>query len=244
MEYIDGYFSGAKTEEEKLRFEKRILEDEEFAQEVAFYISANGLIKSQLEDEKKQRFRQLYNEQKDEHKIVPMQQRTKRMSTRYLAAASVTVAIILLSWLFLSNYKNSAPQLADNYIEQLQAGVTMAAKVDSAGTALNLYSEKKYTEALPIFEALIKNRTADEKVKEYAGLTYIKLERYEDALRLFSEWETKVAFTNPAKLYKAITLMKRNDKGDVGEAKKLLKEISDKDLDGKATAEEWLKKLD
>ena len=173
-----------------------------------------------------------------------MQQRTKRMSTRYLAAASVTVAIILLSWLFLSNYKNSAPQLADNYIEQLQAGVTMAAKVDSAGTALNLYSEKKYTEALPIFEALIKNGTADEKVKEYAGLTYIKLERYEDALRLFSEWETKVAFSNPAKLYKAITLMKRNDKGDVGEAKKLLKEIRDKDLDGKATAGEWLKKLD
>ena len=28
MEYIDGYFNGAKTEEEKLRFEKRILEDE------------------------------------------------------------------------------------------------------------------------------------------------------------------------------------------------------------------------
>jgi hypothetical protein len=52
MEYIDNYFTGPRPEDEKSKFEKRIIEDSEFAEQVAFYISANRAVKSQLGDER------------------------------------------------------------------------------------------------------------------------------------------------------------------------------------------------
>ena len=250
MEYIDSYFNGAKSEEEKLRFEKRVLEDEEFAQEVAFYISAKGAIKSQVEDEKKQRFRQLYNEHKDEnqqeHKVVPMQKRT-RMNFRYLAAASIAVIVISLSVIFLANNEVSPPQLAETYIEKnMQTlGVTMGSREDSLQTGLGLYNEGKLPEALQIFNQLEEAPATEAEAKKFAAIIYLRQEKYDQALERFTQLAADtVSFSNRAKFYQALTLMKRNREGDKENATRILQEVRDKNLDGKATAVEWLKKLE
>ena len=44
LEFIENYFKGDNNEAQKKQFEKKITEDYTFAEEVAFYISANGLI--------------------------------------------------------------------------------------------------------------------------------------------------------------------------------------------------------
>ena len=46
-EYIDDYFKSSPTDQQKQEFEQRIINDMSFAEDVAFYISANGVIQEQ-----------------------------------------------------------------------------------------------------------------------------------------------------------------------------------------------------
>ena len=239
MEYIESYFKGINSDEQKRQFEKKILEDATFAEEVAFYISANGLIQQQLQEEKKQRFRKIY----DEQKVVSIKQPVRNL-WRYVAAASVIFAVILLTW-FLSGEKTSPRQLADQYVQQnwQTLSVTMG-RQDSLQTGLNLFNSHKLTEALAMFENLVQKDPANSDAKKYAGIVSLRLADYDKALGYFSMLEANTGlYSNPGKFFKAITLLERNRNGDKEAAKVLLQEVVDKNLEGKSQAVEWLEKI-
>lgn len=238
-EYIESYFRGDKSDAQKQAFEKRILEDQSFAEEVAFYISMNESIKQQLYEEKKQRFKDIYSQQR----VVSMKRPAINM-WKYAAAASVIVAVVLLSW-FFSGQRSSPQQLADNYIKQNWQ--TMPVKMgnrDSLQTGLNLFNSGKLTDALAIFERLAQKDSANSNLKKYTGIVFLRLENFDKALNYFSKLEADTGlYSNPGKFYKAITLLKRNKNNDKEKAKILLQEVIAKDLEGKSEAIEWLKKL-
>ena len=239
LELIENYFKGINNDLQKQQFEKKIMEDASFAEEVAFYISANGVIQQQVQEEKKQRFRELYNEQK----VISIKQPVRNM-WRYMAAASVFIALVLITW-FLTVSKNSTQQLADNYIQQhfQTLSVTMGNQ-DSLQNGLNLFNSNKLTEALTIFETLIKNNPKNSEAKKYAGIVSLRLNNYDKALEYFSMLATDTSlYSNPGKFYKAITLLKRNKDGDKEAAKKLLKHVRDENLEGKSEAVELLEKI-
>jgi hypothetical protein len=235
-EYIENYFRGNNGDAEKKQFENRILNDPMFAQDVAFYISATKLIEEQRKEEKKQRFREMY-EKRD---VVPMKQPGKNV-WQYLAAASI-IFIIILSALFLFNNNPTSASLADKYIEQnwQTLAVTMG-RQDSLETGLSLYNSGKLTEALTMFEVLAKSNTS---AKKYAGIVSLRLQNYDKALQYFSILEADTSlYSNPGKFYKAVTLMKRNSDEDKEAAKLLLQEVIAKDLEGRREAVLWLEKL-
>jgi hypothetical protein len=64
LEYIDAYFQRMLDPEEIKRFEQKITEDKEFADEVAFYLSAKQSLKAEADQEKKEWFRQLLAQQR------------------------------------------------------------------------------------------------------------------------------------------------------------------------------------
>ena len=239
LEFIENYFKGINDDVQKQQFEKKIMEDASFAEEVAFYISANETIKQQLQEEKKQRFREIY----DQQKVISIKQPVRNM-WKYMAAASVIVAVILVTW-FLSGNKNSSQQLADKYIQQnfQTLGVTMGTQ-DSLQSGLNLFNSKKLAEALTMFETLAKNNPANSDAKKYAGIVSLRLNNYDKALEYFTMLEADTGlYSNPGKFYKAITLLKRNKDGDKEAAKLLLQQVRDENLEGKSEAEEWLEKF-
>ncbi len=239
LEFIENYFKGINDDVQKQQFEKKILEDAAFAEEVAFYISANGVIQQNIQEEKKQRFREIYNQQK----VISIKQPVRNM-WKYMAAASIIVAVILITW-FLSGNKNSPQQLADKYIQQnfQTLGVTMG-NTDSLQTGLNLFNSKKLTEALNMFESIAKNNPANSGAKKYAGIVSLRLNNYDKALKYFTMLEADTGlYSNPGKFYKAITLLKRNKEGDKEAAKLLLQEVRDGNLEGKSEAVEWLEKF-
>ena len=94
LEFIDNYFNGSKTQEQKKAFEQRIINDVSFAKDVAFYISVNGLVQQQVQQEKKDKFWELY----EQRKITPIINHPVKKLWRYMAAASVAGLIILLTW--------------------------------------------------------------------------------------------------------------------------------------------------
>jgi tetratricopeptide (TPR) repeat protein len=243
LEYIDDYFNGSPDDLQKQRFEELINNDVVFAEEVAFYVAAKATLQQHARQEKKERFSNLYRQQQ----AVPVVQlKPAKRVWKYLAAASVLLFALLLTW-FVNNQKTSPDQLADTYIQQhlLTLPVTMGTQQDSLQTGLNLYKADKLPEALQYFEALLKNNPDNEAAKKYAGIVSLRLNDYDKALSYFKSLELNTAsFSNPAKFYHALTLLKRNNTGDKGAAVLILQDVVSKDLEGKETAVGWLKKLE
>ena len=240
-EYIDDYFNEPQTPEKKLLFNQRIEEEESFAGEVAFYISATAAITNEMTDQKKKRFKEIYQEQK----IVPAKIIPIMSKWRYIAAACVIAAVIIFSWL-INGRQISSQQLADKYIDQnfKTLGVTMGSKQDSLQTGLNYLNNGKLKAALLQFEKLTQIDSTNDMAIKYAGIAALKLKEYDKALQQFTRLENATnLYSNPGKFYKAVTLMERNKDGDKQTAKLLLQEVIDGDLEGKKTAIEWLENM-
>ena len=103
LEYIDAYFSGTLSAEEKKQFERRIHEDNQFAKDVAYYLSAKQASREELIKDKKEWFRQLASQNVTPSQKVRSLQVTKMWVYR-LAAAAVVVGIIFLSWSLFVSY--------------------------------------------------------------------------------------------------------------------------------------------
>ena len=129
LNYIENYFKGEFTPEENGQFEQKIKEDPAFAEEVAFYCSAIQVIKDRAEEEKKIRFRKLYEESKQ---LPAVKSLGIRKIWPYIAAAAVITGVIF--GLYVYNKPTSLQQVADQYIKQhfqTDMGVKMAGSTDS-----------------------------------------------------------------------------------------------------------------
>jgi hypothetical protein len=238
IEYIERHFNNELSAEEKIQFEQKIIDDKDFAQEVAFYYSVHQAAKNEIAIEKKKRFKEIYAQNSSSQK--PGVVRRMRI---YAAAAAAILAIVF--GLYLFNKSASPQQLANEYIKQnfQTLGVTMSSKQDSMQVGLSLHNNGKLPEALQQFEKIINTDTANFDAKKYAGIVSLQLKNYDKALAYFTQLETySERFSNPAKLYKALTLMERNNAGDKEQAKELLQQIIQNNLEGKETAEQWLRK--
>jgi tetratricopeptide (TPR) repeat protein len=160
------------------------------------------------------------------------------------AAAAAVVAGLILSWqLFI----RPAPlqQLARDYIKENYhtIGVTMGGQDDEIQKGLQLYNTGNLPQALPYFEKLVNLDHADFTAVKYAGITSLRLQQYDKALHYFKLLsEQPGLYANPGIFLQAITLLKRNLPADKQTARKLLVQVVENDLEGKETAEQWLKK--
>src|ERR1700730_18329822 len=113
LEYIDDFFKSNKNPELKKQLETRIAEDPAFAEDVAFYLAAKKSGQEAVTEERRERFKKIYEQKKNTSKSskAPV-----RRFWPYLAAAAIVCAILFGRYLFL---KPASPQLlADNYINE------------------------------------------------------------------------------------------------------------------------------
>jgi tetratricopeptide (TPR) repeat protein len=245
-DYIDSYFTNELVPEQAREFEKRIESDPAFAEEVTFYLSVLNLSRELTQTEKKEYFKKLYQNNSEEGQIPVKRiadKRPLRKLVYYITAAAMLAGIVFGTYTFTNTV--SPQQLARQYEnEKLQdLGVTMGDNPDRNQAGLELYNGRKYAEALLYFENLLRSDTSNFTSITYAGISALQLKKYDEALNWFKKLETYKLHSNPAVLYQALTLMDRNQPADVAQAKQLLQQIIQKDLDGKETAQDWLKKL-
>ncbi len=245
-DYIESYFTKELVPDQVKEFEKRIESDPAFADEVAFYLSALTVSRELAHEEKIEQFKTLYQENSTVSQI-PVRNisvnRPFRKLVYYISTAAIVSAIVFGTYTFTNNV--SARQLARNYeTQKLQKlGVTMGGNPDKNQEGLNLYNDGKYSEALSYFETIIRSDTSGTDAIKYAGYSALMLKKYDVALNWFKILETRTMYSNPASLLQALTLMDRNQPGDIAKAKQLLRQIVQNDLEGKETAQEWLKRL-
>jgi tetratricopeptide (TPR) repeat protein len=242
LEYIETYFNGELSPERKKEFEQRIVTDPVFAEEVAFYLSSKQVAAVEMRKEK-EKFKEIYQQYKQDKPATRNQPTLLRKLLPWAAMAAGLAGIVfgLNVWL-----KPVSPQsLADKYIlENFQTlSVKMNNKQDSLQAGLRLYNEGRTEEALKQFEEMAKNDTTFGEAKKYAGIVSLRLGQYDKAINYFLQVENfHQLHANPGKFYRALTLLKRNLAGDKKEAKKLLNEVVQHDLEGKEPAKEILDK--
>jgi len=241
-EYIDSFFKKELPAEATRQFEQRIESDPAFAEDAAFYVSAMQTIKEQSTEQKKQRFREIYNESKYHHNNVIRMPQTRWWPK--LAVAAVIAFLLVGSYWYLKPVSPS--QLATTYLKEelTQLQVEMDNREDSMKTGSRLYNQKEYSASLKVFENLAQSDSSNTEAKEFAGIVSLQMEQYDKALKYFEALENYPGLQiNPGKFYKAVTLMKRNHPGDNALAKQLLTEVDRQGLAGKEKAKEWLKKF-
>ena len=242
LEYIDAYFQRTLDPEEIKRFEQKIAEDKEFADEVAFYLSAQQSFKAEADREKKERFRELLAQQRPVININH-QRNTKRIWIyRVSAAAAVLICVFFAWYFFFSNNSATPQQMADSYINDnfKTLSVKMGAR-DSIQDGKDLYNNGQYDAAIKQFESIAQRDTGNYNVKNYLGIIYLRLGNYDKALQYFKQFENDTLEANPSQINQALTLLKRNLPGDKQKAKELLQQVKDNDLEGREIA---LKLLD
>ena len=233
--YIDSYFNKELSPEERRIFDQRIEQDPAFAEEVAFYLNALDSVKAELAAQKKERFREIYQE------IRPTQRTgLVRRFWPHISAAAVTIALIFRFVIF----GGATPlKLAEEFIhDKLDLIHPVMGNTDTLELGKKLYNEGKYNEALTLFEKLVESNNSKDLAIEYAGIVSLRLEQYDKAIRYFTQLENTRLKVNPGKFYHALTLMKRNLPGDEVEAKKLLDDVINNNLARSDIAKEWLDK--
>jgi tetratricopeptide (TPR) repeat protein len=240
-DYIEAYFSGALSPEERSEFEKRIEMDKNFAEEVAFYLSAKQVLKEEVNREKKEWFRQLADQNPDLEK-QPAPVRT--MWVYRLAAAAAVISVIFLSWYLFLQKPASPTQMADRYIKDSfqHLNVKMGDGRDSLQIARQFYNDGQLTSSAKIFENIAQRDSSNTEAITNAGIVYLRLSEYDKALAYFQQLEKDTLYFNPAVFYQALTLLKRNHIGDKQRARELLQKVVDNDLDKKEIAQQWLEK--
>ncbi len=238
LDYIDSYFKGELDPSDVATFEGKIINDPAFAEQVATYLSMWQVVKEESDDDKKKRFRELYRA----HQATASKGVVRRLWPS-IAVAVLVAGVIFGLYVFVKPV--SGRQLADRYIrEQLQSLPVKMGSQDSMQAAINLYNEEKLTEALKGFQHILQTDPSNLQATQNAGLTSLRLQRYDVALEYFKRMESHTElYSNSALLYQAITLMKRNDPGDSQKAKQLLQQIVHNNLEGKEIAAKWLEKL-
>ena len=239
INYIDNYFNGELTQPEIAVFEQKIINDPAFAEEVAFYCNAMQTIKQQSVVARKQRFREIYQQ------IKPNEATVKTIVFRkwwpYVAAAAVITALVIGWQLYAGS--GSIDKKAEAYVQSHYQvmGVQMSATEDSLGMGARLFNENKMTEALQVFENIVKSNPGGDKGLKEAGIVSLKSGNYDKALTYFIALENLPLHANPGKFNHALTLIKRNQPGDKEAAKQLLHQVIDQKLEEKETAAKWLK---
>lgn len=236
FEYIESYFQGLLSDEEIKIFDQKLANDPAFAENVAFYLNAQNAARSLAHEEKINRFRKI-------PVSSPVSQiRVMKQWIPYVAAAAVISAIILLTVFYFND--PSPEQLAHQYVEKEFAtlGVPMGTAEDSLEQAARLYNAGQNELALASYEKIIQQDPGNSDAIKYAGIIALRLRQYDKALAYFQNLEKfSQLYANPGKFYSAIALLERNHPGDQSNAKKLLQEVVKDNLEGKATAEKWLK---
>lgn len=239
LDLIDDYFTGNLSDEEKATFEKKLQAEPDFADEVALYLSAFAISREDADQEKKQRFRELYVERE-------MAKTTPVVQFRWLKPAMAAAAVLLVAllvWTFFLKTPTTT-QMADRYINsELKAFPLQMGPNNNLQEAKELYNNGKYSEALTKLEAILNEKPDDPEIIKLAGIVSLRLDNYDKALGYF-KWlaDQPGMFDNPGEFYQALTLLKRDLPGDDQNAKILLQDIVEKNLSGKEEAQKWLKK--
>jgi tetratricopeptide (TPR) repeat protein len=233
FEQIDTYFQGKLSADDKKAFEERLDTDPAFADDVAFYLASKATLQEQ-------------NLRKRHAEWLPNRERSKKVMlySRMSIGIAASLVLLMFGWLLLKKPELTPEQMAGAYIEEhfdKLLGVSMSDNPTDFEKAKQLAQEGKHTEALKIFDDLIKNDSTDFLSKKMAGVVCVKAGNYDKAIKYFDALGKQQGLqSNAGYFYEALALLKTGQPNNKQQAKNLLNIVIMNNLEGKAEAEKML----
>jgi tetratricopeptide (TPR) repeat protein len=233
LEQIEKYLNSATSLAERQDFENQLLTNKELASELAFYLQAKVANQELAREKRKAEFEELRKEMSNRSsgKIKPM---------IWVSGIAASVLLALGFWWFSHTNAINSAVFADIYIKEHfeNLPVKMDGNADSLQMGLRLFNEQKLSEAQIIFEDIIQRKNSDSEAIKYAGITAMRLKKYDKAIVYFQALSKQTSlFSNPGKFYLALALMKQQPVNKK-EIEILLKEVIDNNLEGNKEARE------
>lgn len=238
-ERIEPYFKQQLPPVEREQFEDELRHDPELADEVAFYLQTQQVIREGILAERHAEWRKM-----DTSPVAHPLGRVLRLSPWYYAAAAVL--LLTLTWVWLSVPRPNAQELAGTYVENNlnTLSVQMGGEADSLQTALEQYNEGRLAEAQTIGEQLWQRNSDNAEALKLLGIIALRQQNYDQAMTYFHQLaERQDLYANPGKFYEALTYLQRGQPSDLKTARTLLQSVVAENLEGRQEAEKWLEVL-
>ncbi len=236
QETIDQYLNQQLKDEALRDFESKMNSDAELKKEVELQALLHRGINKFAEDDMRSALKRMRTEVLTEEsgatgsaKVVSLGQKKKSSSVfKWGIAAAIVMAIGLALFLFDNDPTASSSDLYASYYspfsEEINArNSTVASTVIQAS---QLYKEANYEAALPLFLQSLSAEPNNAELQLATGICQLELQRYEKAIQTFKAVDNPL-FIDQAQWYLAMTLLKKND---VGQVKKVLENIKNGDF--------------
>jgi len=176
-------------------------------------------------------------------KISPFLNTNSKNIKFKIAAYTFVLFVGLFIYFFWFN-KADPTFLARNHFNDSWSNITTSAEARNTLNFIQLYNDQRYLEAIDQAEKFINMNYDPIEALLVLGLSYINLEEYDIALRYFSKLTNAQNSENNQGLFlQAMTLMMRNQKGDIEEAKFFLNQAIIENAQGTEIAKRWLNKF-
>jgi tetratricopeptide (TPR) repeat protein len=239
LEYIESYFENNLSTEDRKTFENRVVSDNDFAQEVATYITMRQQIRNELLHQKQTAWRSESvgeEEQKPQPVVVKLNPSARR---KWLAIAASLFIVFSIALTLVFKGSSGAQHLAQNFANEPLSSM-MDGSNDSLQLGIAAYKNGDYTAAEKLFIGYYATHPDVTDALAYSGRVSLQLKEYDKAVNRFKLLANQPLHANPGLFYEAVSLLLRNKKGDKEEAKRLLEEVVAKDLDKLSEAKQLL----
>ncbi len=248
---IETYLAGEMTETERLAFENRLQSDKELSSLLELYRRIDlHMERDQKIAPKQQELQAIlgafgkkyFAEEATRSEMPVVAMPAKRNNVLRILAIAASVALMLAAY-FVFFDKQDASQLANAYIKDNLTilSQTMDGAKDSIQQGIAAYNNKDYAKALAVFEEVYAAHPENSDALLYAGIANVAIKDHSVAIAKFTELSSKEhLFSNPGLFLKGVTLLQRNDPGDKEEARIILQQVVDEDLENASEAKEML----
>lgn len=239
LETIENYVNGQLSEQERTQFDERLRTDPAIANELAFYVLSKQVAHQQARE---QRMAEL-NELRQQNPRIG--QRSVGTWTVYAVAASL-VLLLGLGWYFFRPATEptlATNQLVDEYVTThfMELPTTMGSETDSLKLGIDLFNKGKLDQATGVFQDVLTRKPDTDSALKYGGIASLRQGNYDKAIEQFQALSQRTdLIANPGTFYASLALLKRGQPIDKSRAKKLLEEVINKNLEGKADAEKLI----
>lgn len=238
LETIENYVNGQLSEQERTQFDERLRTDPAVANELAFYVLSKQVAHQQAREQRMA-------------ELNALRQQNPRIGQRsigwtvYVAAASL-ILLLGLGWYFFrptTEPSLATNQLVDDYVTAhfMELPTTMGSETDSLKLGIDLFNKGKLDQATVVFQDVLARKPDTDSALKYGGIASLRQGNYDKAIEQFQALSQRTdLIANPGAFYESLSLLKRGRPIDKSRAKKLLEDVINKNLEGKADAEKLI----
>jgi hypothetical protein len=210
-EIISRYVDGEMDAGEMKAFEELLQRDAELRNEVSLYKEVNGTLKSKLHPSKEELALRSTLEQmngqyfKPQAKVVTMRQKS------WWSAAAVAAVLVIATMIW-------APWKQDLYRQYAAIEMTTAAERGAPEDSLLVkatrdFNEKRFREAIPSLQALIRSDSTNTYTRFYYGIALLEVGQAEKSRQEMAQlFNGTSIFRYDAAFYIALSYLKENNK--------------------------------